>query len=111
MEMTDDTLVPPYPLKPGQNVTIVSKYSADEKHSGEQQSLHRTGERFKKFVACSLSATCTILYLAHSILRCSIGGTWTIMPAMRSGASCAGVMALWILTVTNWDPTCPGGEI
>ncbi|BDA50791.1 hypothetical protein COCOBI_17-0080 [Coccomyxa sp. Obi] len=53
VEMTDDTLVPPYPLKPGQNVTIVSKYNADKNHFG--------------------------------------------------------VMALWILTVTNWDPTCPGG--
>ncbi|EIE27161.1 hypothetical protein COCSUDRAFT_55184 [Coccomyxa subellipsoidea C-169] len=52
VRMTDDTLVPPYPLKPGQNVTIVSKYSADDRHYG--------------------------------------------------------VMALWILTVTNWDPTCPG---
>ncbi len=35
VRMTDDTLVPPYPLKPGQNVTIVSKYYADDRHYGE----------------------------------------------------------------------------
>ncbi len=26
----------------------------------------------------------------------------------RKTVRLAGVMALWILTVTNWDPTCPG---
>ena len=34
VRMTDDTLVPPYQLKPGQNVTIVSRYSADIEHYG-----------------------------------------------------------------------------
>ncbi|BDA50792.1 hypothetical protein COCOBI_17-0100 [Coccomyxa sp. Obi] len=53
VEMTDDTLVPPYPLKPGQHVTIVSEYNADKNHYG--------------------------------------------------------VMGLWALSVTKWDPTCPGG--
>ncbi len=39
VQMTDDTLVPPYQLKPGQNVTIISKYSADDKHYGKDSHL------------------------------------------------------------------------
>lgn len=35
VRMTDDTLVPPYQLQPGHNVTIVSKYDASEQHYGK----------------------------------------------------------------------------
>ena len=100
VQMTDDTLVPPYQLKPGQNVTIVSKYSADEKHYGEgSHSLSRP--------LCCMQFVC----LSACFLALTQGCKPENDPAMMNGTSCAGVMALWILTVTNWDPTCPGGEI
>lgn len=108
MQMTDDTLVPPYSLQPGQNVTIISKYSADENHYGEEEPLDGSQEMCcTHFVSCFYSPLPCSAVLPYS---CLFGGTLKYMLAVRSGSLCAGVMALWILTVTNWDPTCPGGE-
>lgn len=35
VKMTDDTMDPPYPLEPGQNVTLVSRYDSSVDHYGE----------------------------------------------------------------------------
>lgn len=34
VRLTDDTLDPPYMLKPGQDITIVSHYDSTENHYG-----------------------------------------------------------------------------
>ena len=34
VKMTDDTIIPPYQLQPGQNVTLVSRYDSSVDHFG-----------------------------------------------------------------------------
>ena len=34
MKMSDDTLLPPYRLAPGQNITLVSRYDSSVDHFG-----------------------------------------------------------------------------
>ena len=34
VKMTDDTVLPPYQLRPGQNVTLVSRYDSSVDHFG-----------------------------------------------------------------------------
>lgn len=43
VKMTDDLLIPPYPMKPGQNITLVSRYDSSIDHYGEMLLQQNSG--------------------------------------------------------------------
>ena len=82
VKMTDDTIIPPYQLQPGQNVTLVSRYDSSVDHFGGRgvsyplMSLNYCIEPTPPIIACTLASNEVQTHCGCGKVKMHHGSCW-----------------------------------